>query len=79
MVRRPDSRIGGPFVLLEEEAELPRDDPAPSEPNREAFAAAVDEYWSTVYRFLYCSTGHAHRRQRMWLTTPGSPCASPRR
>ena len=29
------------------------------EPTREAFAAAVDEYWFTVYRFLYCSTGHA--------------------
>jgi RNA polymerase sigma-70 factor (ECF subfamily) len=38
---------------------LALDKPAPGEPSREAFAAAVDEYWSTVYRFLYCSTGHA--------------------
>jgi RNA polymerase sigma-70 factor (ECF subfamily) len=44
---------------LEEEVDLTLDKPLPREPAREAFAAAVDEYWSTVYRFLYCSTGHA--------------------
>jgi RNA polymerase sigma-70 factor, ECF subfamily len=38
---------------------LALDKPAPRDHDREAFAAAVDEYWSTVYRFLYCSTGHA--------------------
>jgi RNA polymerase sigma factor (sigma-70 family) len=38
---------------------LALDKPAPGDPSREAFAAAVDDYWSTVYRFLYCSTGHA--------------------
>src|SRR3954462_9691751 len=59
MVRRVDSRMGVPFVLKGEEVDLALDRSAPSEPARRAFAEAVDEYWPTVYRFLYCSTGHA--------------------
>jgi RNA polymerase sigma-70 factor (ECF subfamily) len=42
-----------------EEADLPGDDPAPSEPARQAFAAVVAEHWASVYRFLLGSSGHA--------------------
>jgi RNA polymerase sigma-70 factor (ECF subfamily) len=60
---RLNSRNREPFVFLEEEVVLTPDKPSPREPTREAFAAAVDEYWSTIYRLLYCSTGHAQEAE----------------